>query len=91
MIAFPGLEDTTTITASVLDRTASVERAVTFVLVGVVTAIIVAITGPQSTNTFSVGAVELITLAGVIALDAHTIVVDQFTIFVAFALSCSVR
>ena len=91
MIAFPRLEDTTAVAATVLDRAARVERTVALVLVGIVTAVVVSVASPQAGDAFAVGAVELVAFARQIPADAHPVVVDQFRIVVAFAFRRSVN
>lgn len=85
VIALPRPEDTTSISATVLDRPASVEGTIALVFVGIVTAIVVAIAGPQTRNAFAVGAIEFVAFASQVATDAHPVVVDQFSGFVALA------
>ena len=77
VIAFPRLEDAAPVAATVLDRAASVERAVAFVLVGIITAVVVSVTRPQARNALAVGAVEFVALASQISADAHPVVVYQ--------------
>ncbi len=78
MIAFPRAEDATSVATSELRGFARVLAAVIFVLVAIVTTIIVAVTGPESTDALAVCACELVVVTGGhVSADAHLALVDR--------------
>ena len=77
VITLPGTENTSPVSTTELGWLASVKRAVVRIFISIITAIVIAVAGPQSGDALAVAASELVAVArSDIACDAHFPLVD---------------
>lgn len=78
MIALPSAEYASAVAAAEFRWLASVLRAVVFVLIGVISAVVVTVASPQAGDALPVAASELVAVAGGhVGADAHLALVDR--------------
>lgn len=91
VITFPGFEDASAVVASKFVGATRVVGTVIGVLVGTVSAVIVAVTGPHPRYTTTIPAGKLAGVTGDILWHAHPVFIHKPTVVIAFAFNGSIH